>query len=90
MSRRNTAAFATSIETLLRAWELYAEAHLATYGTPIGSDYVLGAEWVAMGNALLGLLNGELGRLDGGTIDTKVRDIFEKHGFTRDGEVPTG
>ena len=50
------------------------------YDTKLGDDYVIGEHWKDAANALLGLLMGELGHLDGGTIDRQIRDMAEKAG----------
>jgi len=66
---------------MLRGWLEYAEAHRYTYESQIGDDRVLGDEWMAIGQAMLGLLNGDLGRLDGGTLDAIIRDNLNEQGF---------
>lgn len=58
----------------LNAWCEYASAHKRRYECPIGKDYVLGDMWKAWGFALRGLLNGETGDLDCGTLDTIIVD----------------
>jgi hypothetical protein len=62
------------------AWVAYAEAHRRAYDSPIGDDGVLGDEWRAIGHGLLGLLNGDLGRLDGGSMDRAIRTVLEHAG----------
>ena len=69
---------------LYRALAEYADTHLARYASPIGDDGVLGDEWMQMLKALGGLLNGELGRLDGGTLDALRYALAETAGFTRE------
>src|SRR5689334_8351849 len=69
-----------SIARLLQAWARYADAHKGMYGSPIGEDGVLGDEWRTIGLALRGLLNGELGRLDGGTLDAFILDTLRAEG----------
>ena len=54
---------------LLSGWLRYADAHRGAYESGIGADYVLGPAWAQIGAGLRALLNGELGRLDGGTLD---------------------
>jgi hypothetical protein len=58
---------------MVRSWIDYRKQHKARYDSDILEDYVLGPEWRAIGNALLGLLNGETGRLDCGTLDSLIR-----------------
>jgi hypothetical protein len=69
------------ILALLMGWATYADEYQGRYDQHIGADYVLGKEWAAIGSALLGLLNGGLGRLDGGTLDGFLRNTLTAEGF---------
>lgn len=62
-----------AIVAFCRALNDYARTHLLRYGSPIGEDGVLGQDWEVMARALIGLLNGETGRLDCGTLDKAIR-----------------
>ncbi len=53
-------------------------------GVPVGEDYVLGPAWVKIASGLLDLLNGDIGRLDGGLVDHAVRQMASDRGFTDD------
>lgn len=66
---------------LLRGWIDYANTHRNRFECGIGEDGVLGPEWERIGNALLGLLNGETGRLDCGTLDGLIRRTLDAEGF---------
>lgn len=66
---------------LIRSWLEYAEAHESSLGSNIGEDGYLGDEWRDIGLALRGLLNGETGRLDCGTLDRAILDALESAGF---------
>lgn len=68
------------IVRLIHAWGLYAAAHYREHGRLIGEDAVLGASWKRMGHELLVLLNGDLGRLDGGSLDHGIREFAKQHG----------
>jgi hypothetical protein len=70
--------------SLLNGWLEYADSHSRRFETGIGEDYVLGPQWAAIGSALLSLLNGELGRLDGGSLDSLIRDTLAAEGFDAD------
>lgn len=59
----------------------YADAHRRRYESGIGCDGVLGEEWAAIGKSLIGLLNGECGRLDCGTLDSLARNVLHSEGF---------
>ena len=72
------------VVSLLRGWLQYADTHKARYDSGIGEDYVLGEDWRKMGFCLIGLLNGELGRLDGGSLDSLIRDTLKAEGFDPD------
>lgn len=66
---------------LIKSWLDYGQRHRAQYAASIGDDYVLGPEWAQIGMALLTLLNGDLGRLDGGSLDGIIRDAMLAQGF---------
>ena len=57
---------------MFRGWYDYASQHRLQYESLIGEDYVLGPEWEAIGDSLRALLNGDIGRLDGGTCDSFI------------------
>ena len=69
------------IVTLINGWAEYANVHRARFESGIGEDYVLGPQWAAIGAALRALLNGELGRLDGGTLDGFLNATLTAEGF---------
>ena len=73
--------FEVPIVSLIRALASYADAHLERYESPVGNDGVLGKEWLAIMQATRGLLNGELGRLDGGTLDGLLFELARHVGF---------
>jgi hypothetical protein len=74
------AGFEAATVAMLRGWATYATAHRTAYDSPIGDDGVLGPEWAAIGHAMLGLLNGDLQRLDGGTLDSFILNTLEANG----------
>ena len=57
------------------------EAHKEQYGMNIADDYILGAAWLEIAKQVRVLLNGELGRLDGGTLDRAITSLAETAGF---------
>ena len=57
---------------MLKGWQAYAESHQARYESAIGDDGVLGDQWRAIGEGIQGLLDGEIGRLDCGTLSTWI------------------
>ena len=54
----------------------YADHYHTSYDSKLGHDYVLGPEWEAIIRGIMGLLNGELDGLDGGTVDSLLRDML--------------
>ena len=70
--------------SMLRGWLNYADRHYLAYESTIGEDGVLGPEWAKIGASLRELLNGELGRLDGGTLDGVLYDTLKAEGFDPD------
>ena len=77
-------AAAPPIARLIQAWADYADQHRTRHESPIGDDGVLGVEWERIGRALLGLLNGELDDLDGGTLDGMIRAVAAVAGVELD------
>jgi len=69
------------VARMIEAWAAYADIHADRFYTSIGLDYVLGDDWLRMGCAIRGLLNGELGGLDAGTLDGMIVRCLEAQGF---------
>ena len=76
--------FEKALVEMFSGWLRYADIHAGKYESGIGDDGVLGPEWAAIGAALRGLLNGSLGRLDGGTLDALLADTLQAQGFDPD------
>lgn len=64
--------FEVALRSMLLGLAEYADAHSRRYHSKIGDDGVLGREWAAMLSGARGLLNGELDRFDGGTLDKAI------------------
>jgi len=62
----------------------WATDYRERYSGRVGDDGVLGDHWQAIAEGILGLLNGECGRLDAGTLDGILRRCLEAEGFTDD------
>lgn len=75
--------FEVPIVRMLHFWEMYAVEHAKRFESQIGYDYVLGVEWQRMGESMRGLLNGETGRLDCGTLDGYILETMRENGFTK-------
>jgi hypothetical protein len=76
--------FERALAALFTGWLGYAETHQAEYDSGIGDDGVLGEHWAQIGAGLRGLLNGSLGRFDGGTLDALLADTLRQQGFDPD------
>ena len=63
------------------ALRIIVTSYSEDYDDPIGNDGVLGPCWVDMARGVLGLLNGECGRLDCGTVDHYIRNLYSRQGF---------
>lgn len=74
--------FEKPIILLMDGLEAYANQYRSAYmESSLSDDGVLGTEWLSIARALVGLLNGEHGRLDAGTVDAWVRALAREHGF---------
>lgn len=68
----------------LKGWDAYAVEHASHFDYGIGDDSVLGPAWARWGAAIRELLNGRLGRLDGGSIDDIITHNLQVQGFSPD------
>lgn len=59
----------------------YADNHQRRYGSRIGDDGVLGRHWEAAVHAVRGLLCGDCGGLDCGTVDGMLLDMLHAEGI---------
>lgn len=63
-----------AISMLVHGLALYADTHAElNVGWELGEDCVLGEYWKDAARAVIGLLNGDVGRLDCGTLDGLIR-----------------
>lgn len=69
---------------LVRGLVEYADTHEEEFGRKIADDNFFGPEWLKMLSSVRALLNGEIGRFDGGLFDTMLCTIAEKAGFEDD------
>lgn len=78
-------AFARMVDSV----ESYCDAYKQNWGdTPIGDDGYASDPMVDILKALRHLLSAEIGELDGGTMDRRIRAIAKAHGMLSDnGEI---
>lgn len=81
-TERNWIGSGPSIGKMIGGWAYYAEAHQSRYESPIREDGVLGIYWEDIGKGLLGLLNGDIGGFDAGSLDHNIRAFAAQHGVT--------
>ena len=77
----------TSMIGLLENWKHYAKEHHKKNGALIADDGYCGPAWLEIGHGIRSLFSGEIGRLDGGTLDTFYCEVLEENGFNDEGEV---
>jgi hypothetical protein len=77
-------AFESGLMVMLSGLAQYAGAHVRQYGSPVADDAFLGTAWRESLANLRRLLNGELGRLDGGTLDHAILELYKAAGFEGD------
>ena len=85
--RHNRAILAKDIHPLagmIHNWLYYAEQYKEQNEDGIGTDTALGPAWAIIGASLRGLLNGELGPFDGGTLDGAIADTLMDEGYDPD------
>ena len=73
--------FETAMAFLVSGWVRYADAHTLLYKAPIGQSPYLAARWAKVGAGLLGLLIGEVGRLDNCVLANVIEDALLIEGF---------
>lgn len=83
---RNPEGLERGLMRILRGWEDYADQHRTHFGSLIGEDGFLGPQWEAIGDALRSLLNGSLGRLDGGVLDSAIQTIMNENAINTEGK----
>jgi hypothetical protein len=71
-----------AVSSMITALENYVRAYENHYEQEVGLDYVLGDEGVKpILHGLNTLLNGELGKFDGGTLSRRIDEIAKKAGI---------
>lgn len=73
-----------ALAAMIGGWLAYADQYRLQFGGNIGDDGVLGDPWADVGKNLLRLLNGDLGGMDGGTLDRVIRRTLHDEGYEAD------
>lgn len=73
-----------AILTMLYGLAQYADAVRASGNDPVGHDHVLGEYWKDSLHAVGGLLDGDTGRLDAGTVSATIGALAAREGFNPD------
>jgi hypothetical protein len=76
-----TSRHAVAVRLLTEGLLAYVDAHEYEYEIPVARDYVLGPHVLDIVRSLRGLLNGEIGPLDAGSMDRCLCDIGRAAGF---------
>lgn len=67
----------TGIVSLIWALAIYADGYREQFGDSIGNDGFAAEVWAGLIGGTLQLLNMEIGRLDGGTLDRTLREMAQ-------------
>jgi len=70
-----------AVVVTLKGLAVYADAHAAAYGTPLGADGVCGRYWLDSVVAFLRLRDGEHGRFDAGALGDAARAMVTAAGY---------
>ena len=77
----NPTGFEAGMLKMIEGADVYCKTYYARYEGVIGDDRILGDEGIkVILEGLRTLLNGELGRLDGGTLDRKITGLAQTYG----------
>jgi hypothetical protein len=82
--RRHVAAWNSGhpIADLITGLARYADTYNEMYpDSTLGQDYVLGECWINALRGIRGLLNGDIGTLDGGLTDAIIVTLATRNGF---------
>jgi hypothetical protein len=74
----------TAIVAMVKGLGVYARSHEQNYRARLADDGVLGPAFEEIAHSLRTLLNGEIGRLDGGLTDRAICDALRRAGFNPD------
>lgn len=75
---------AGAIANLVTSAAAYADEYARHFEGKIGDDGVLGDEWGRILRGIIGLLDGESGNLDCGTVDSLLREMARSQGYDKE------
>jgi len=81
---RNPEGFEVALKNLILGLNQYGRSMRVEFATLAREDNFLGPAFLEIARSILVLLNGELGRFDGGSLDALVRAIAAENGFELD------
>jgi hypothetical protein len=81
---RNPEGFEIALKSLIVGLHHYGRSMRVEFATLASEDSFLGPAFVEIARSIVVLLNGKLGRFDGGTLDALVRAICVENGFELD------
>ena len=73
--------FEIALKAMIVGLSVYGRETQRQFSSQLGADYFLGPACKEIAEAIIVLLNGDLGRFDGGTLDALVRAICVEHGI---------
>ncbi len=73
--------FEVALKNLILGLSVYGREMQREFDTPAGRDGFLGPAFKDIAASIITLLNGHLGRFDGGTLDALVRAICAENGI---------
>lgn len=76
-AKNHTSGSEAAIRRMIEAAAWYADSHRSRYESGIGEDGFLGPIWADQVKGIRGLLNGETGGYDCGTLDSLLIDMLK-------------
>jgi hypothetical protein len=71
---------------MITGWVEYADLYQEKFDSDgMSKDSFLGPEWEKIGQAIIQLLNGDLGQMDGGLLSRYILDALERNGYDEEG-----
>jgi len=81
---RDPGGFELALKDLILGLDYYGRRMRKEFNTPPGEDSFLGPAFKDIADSIITLLNGPMGRFDGGTLDALVRAICAENAVELD------